>query len=112
VDFATKQLRLPQEEGANAAVAVELFLLDCAGQSIFNKLDMNAAHYDNASFVAVVFDVANRESFQSCGRWLQAVRASRTAASTMPGVLIAAKVSVLLEKVTAAARATVGPHEC
>ncbi|KAG5187654.1 IFT27, ras superfamily GTPase [Tribonema minus] len=86
VDFSVKQIRLPEVN-----CCVELFLFDCAGQGVFNKLDLNAVHWDNASFVCVVFDVCNRESFQSCGRWLQGVRATRPTAAPMPGVLIGSK---------------------
>lgn len=51
-----------------------------------------AAYYESAAFVCVVFDVSNRDSFESCGRWLQGVRAALPAASApLPGVLIANK---------------------
>lgn len=51
-----------------------------------------AAHYENAAFVCLVFDVSNRDTFESCGRWLQGVRAALPSASTpLPGVLIANK---------------------
>lgn len=42
--------------------------------------------------MCLVFDVSNRDSFESCGRWLQGVRAALPAASApLPGVLIANK---------------------
>lgn len=51
-----------------------------------------AAYYENAAFVCVVFDVSSRDSFESCGRWLQGVRAALPDASApLPGVLIANK---------------------
>lgn len=51
-----------------------------------------AAYYENAAFVCLVFDVSSRDSFESCGRWLQGVRAALPAASApLPGVLIANK---------------------
>lgn len=51
-----------------------------------------AAYYENAAFVCLVFDVSNRDSFESCGRWLQGVRAALPSASApLPGVLIANK---------------------
>lgn len=52
-------------------------------------------YYENAAFVCLVFDVSNRDSFESCGRWLQGVRAALPAASApLPGVLIANKVDL------------------
>jgi hypothetical protein len=68
-------------------VVVELYIYDCAGQSIFNQLDLNAKYvscsckfpvfffntnltqYEEASAVLVVYSVANRDTLQSCSRW-------------------------------------------
>ncbi|CAN0139201.1 unnamed protein product [Hapterophycus canaliculatus] len=87
VDFGVKQLKIPETD-----CVVELFLFDCPGQGVFNKLEQGAAHYENAAFVCLVFDVSNRDTFESCGRWLQGVRAALPSASTpLPGVLIANK---------------------
>mmetsp|Transcript_30608 Transcript_30608/g.39252 ORF Transcript_30608/g.39252 Transcript_30608/m.39252 type:complete len:217 (+) Transcript_30608:140-790(+) len=85
VDFNVKQVNIPEDNGA-----VELYLFDCAGQSIFNQREVNAKMYENASFVVVVYDVSNRESFRSCAKWLQGVRATRQS-TQIPGVLIANK---------------------
>lgn len=42
--------------------------------------------------MCVVYDVSNRDSFESCGRWLQGVRAALPSAATpLPGVLVANK---------------------
>lgn len=38
-DFSVKQVPIPDTN-----YVVELFLYDCAGQSIFNQLDMNAKY--------------------------------------------------------------------
>ncbi|CAM9763328.1 unnamed protein product [Pylaiella littoralis] len=87
VDFGVKQVKIPETN-----CVVELFLFDCPGQGVFNKLEQGAAYYENAAFVCLVFDVSNRDSFESCGRWLQGVRAALPAAlAPLPGVLIANK---------------------
>ena len=40
----------------------------------------------------VVYDVSSEQSFASCGKWLERVRAKRTAADTpLPGVLVGNK---------------------
>ncbi|CAM9410934.1 unnamed protein product [Choristocarpus tenellus] len=91
VDFGVKEIKIP-----NTDCMVELYLFDCAGQSMFNKLEQSAAYYDNAAFVCVVFDVSNRDSFESCGKWIQSVRAARPPSSTtpLPGVVLANKVDL------------------
>eukprot|EP00904_Undaria_pinnatifida_P010582 jgi/Undpi1/6654/HiC_scaffold_20.g09133.m1 len=90
VDFGVKQIKVPDTD-----CVVELFLFDCPGQGVFNKLEQGAAYYDNAAFVCVVFDVSNRDSFESCGRWIQGVRAALPDANApLPGVLIANKVDL------------------
>lgn len=87
VDFCVKQVRVP-----NTNALVEMYIVDCAGQSVFNQVEQNNQHYENASYVAVVYDVSNKESFESAGKWLQAVRSSRPPNSRpVPGVLIANK---------------------
>ncbi|CAM9960252.1 unnamed protein product [Ectocarpus sp. 13 AM-2016] len=87
VDFGVKQVKVPETDSV-----VELFLFDCPGQGVFNKLEQGAAYYENAAFVCVVFDVSNRDSFESCGRWLQGVRAALPSTSApLPGVVIANK---------------------
>jgi small GTP-binding protein len=74
---------------------VELYLMDCAGQTVFNQVEQNREHYENASYVVVVYDVASRESFDSAGKWLQAVRQQKGASGTpTPGVLVANKVDL------------------
>jgi len=85
VDFCVKQINIPNSNGA-----VELYLFDCAGQSIFNQRELNTRMWENASFVVVVYDISNRASFQSCAKWLQGVRGTRTS-TPIPGLLIANK---------------------
>ena len=74
-------------------VAVELYLFDCAGQPIFNQLDHMSKHWDNTAQVMVCFDVSSRDSFASCAKWLQGVRATRPA-NPIGGVLLANKIDL------------------
>ena len=86
LDYQNKNLKNSNK------TSVELYLYDCAGQSVFNQRQTNAIYYENASYIALVYDVTSKESFQSCTKWLQAVRASRPSTSVLiPGVLIASK---------------------
>ncbi|GMH66014.1 hypothetical protein TrVE_jg11349 [Triparma verrucosa] len=91
VDFCMKEVKIPE---TNASV--ELFLFDCAGQSIFNQREFSSKHWDGTSFVICVYDVSNRESFQSVQMWLQKVRSVRSGQSggPLPGVLLANKIDL------------------
>lgn len=91
VDFCVKLVKIP-----NTNARVEMYIMDCAGQSIFNQVEQNKEHYENASFVIVVYDIASRESFESVATKLHGVRGSRPTSSSrpVPGVLIANKVDL------------------
>jgi len=56
VDFCVKEVPIPE---TNASV--ELYLFDCAGQSIFNQREMNRKCWENTAFVMVVYDVSSRD---------------------------------------------------
>jgi intraflagellar transport protein 27 len=89
-EFSVKQIPIPDSN-----VIVELYIFDCAGQSIFNQLEMNSKYYENASATMVVYDVSSTESFQSCGKWLrqamQTARSGRTSGPRMVGCIVANK---------------------
>ncbi|KAG1690520.1 hypothetical protein DVH05_028024 [Phytophthora capsici] len=85
VELSTKSIAIPDTN-----VVVELYLFDCAGQSIFNQLDFGTVHYKGASIALVVFDVNNKESFKSCSKWYQDVR-DASPNHNIPGVLLANK---------------------
>ncbi|KAF4321575.1 hypothetical protein BBO99_00004616 [Phytophthora kernoviae] len=85
VELSTKSIAIPDTN-----VVVELYLFDCAGQSIFNQLDFGTVHYKGASIALVVFDVNNKESFKSCNKWYQDVR-DASPNHNIPGVLLANK---------------------
>lgn len=91
VDFAVKEVQIP-----NTNAGVELYLFDCAGQSIFNQRELNAKYWENTAYLMVVYDVSSRESFQSVSKWVQSVRAARSSSSqpALPGVLVANKIDL------------------
>ena len=76
---------------------VELYLFDCAGQSIFHQDTSSDAmsHMDGAASVMLVFDPTSRESFKNCARWLQKVRTHLD--RNIGGVLVANKVDLRSE---------------
>jgi len=85
-EFCVKQVPIPD---TNAVV--ELYVFDCAGQSIFNHVEMNAKYYENASAVMVVYDISSNESLNSCNKWLTSVRALRPMGPPLLGTLVGNK---------------------
>ncbi len=73
---------------------VEFFIYDCAGQSIFNQLDLNNKYYDNAAAIMVTYSIANRESLAACNKWYSAVKGAQRQNQTqgqLIGVLVGNK---------------------
>ncbi len=90
VDFCVKEVQIPDTN-----TAVELYLFDCAGQSIFNQRELNAKYWESTAYVMCVYDVSSRESFSSVQKWLQGVRSVRAGnMGQIPGVLVANKVDL------------------
>jgi transport family protein 27 len=86
-EFNVKQVLIPDTN-----YVVELFLYDCAGQSIFNQLDMSAKYYEDAAVIVCAYSIASKESFQSVNKWYTAMKASLTGANQNPiGVLVGCK---------------------
>ena len=85
-EFCVKQVPIPDTN-----VVVELYIFDCAGQSIFNQVEMNNKYYENASAVMVVYDVTSNESLQSCNKWVTNVRSMRPVGPPLPGVMVGNK---------------------
>lgn len=85
-EFCVKQVAIPDTN-----VLVELFIYDCAGQSIFNQVEMNSKYYENTAAIMVVYDISKRDSLLSCNKWLAAVRAARPVGSQVLGVLVGNK---------------------
>lgn len=71
VEFTVKQVPIPDTN-----TVVELYIHDCAGQSIFNQLEMNAKYFDGAAAALVVYDISSKESLQSCAKWVSALKAA------------------------------------
>mmetsp|Transcript_8884 Transcript_8884/g.8964 ORF Transcript_8884/g.8964 Transcript_8884/m.8964 type:complete len:227 (-) Transcript_8884:1020-1700(-) len=85
-EFSVKSVPFPDKNAV-----VEFYIFDCAGQSIFNQIEMNSKYFDGASAVLVVYDVGSLESLQSCAKWVAATRESRQGASLLEGVLLGNK---------------------
>src|SRR3546814_6074143 len=99
VDLMVKSVMIPDTN-----TMVELFMFYCAGQLIFNQLEMGTQYvrantqrmcrqqslilgmlclwvplvvltqWENASAFMIVFDLGNRESFLAAGKWLQSMQ--------------------------------------
>jgi len=82
-DFGVKAIPFPEKNAV-----VELYIHDCAGQSIFNQVEMNSKYYDNASAMMIVYDIGNMESLQNAVKWIQDARKSRQG---LDGVLVGNK---------------------
>jgi len=105
VDFCVKQVKVPDTD-----VAVELYLFDTAGQSVFNQTDADTAYFENVNFVMAVYDVSNKGSFESINTWLSRAKSRRPPnAPPLPGVLVANKVDLRGEPGDYSARAVVTP---
>ena len=90
VDFCVKEVRIPDTD-----VAVELYLYDTAGQSVFNQSESDTSYFENANFVMAVYDVTNKESFDAVMTWLSKARSRRPpGAPPLPGVLVANKIDL------------------
>jgi len=88
VDFGMKMVNIPETN-----TAVELYLFDTAGQTIFSQIEQGEKYWENCSMVVVVYDVSNRKSFEMCAKWLHNVRATRPG-RLIPGVLLANKMDL------------------
>ena len=60
-----------------------------------SRRQANNVHYENASFLLLVYDVSNQASFDSCGKWLQQVGKGRARGAALPGVLVANKMDLV-----------------
>ena len=67
--------------------------MDCPGQSIFNQREFGSTQYASASLFIIMYDINNRESFKSCGKWLQDA-ASVTSQHHVQGIIIANKIDL------------------
>lgn len=84
-ELTVKSVNIPDTKDS-----VELYVVDTAGQKIFQPL--GDKYWEHAGTVAVVFDVTNVESFEKVSDWCKAVRQS--VGSNLPGVLIGNKIDL------------------
>jgi len=87
VDYFNKQIRIPDTD-----VAVELHFYDMAGSDLF--VDALPPFLDNLNLVFVVFDIANRETFESCAKWLEMARGYNEWKGHLTGVLVGNKLDL------------------
>ena len=85
-EFCVKQVPIP-----NTNTIIELYIFDCAGQSIFNQLEMNTKYYENASAVMVVYDISKPDTLKSCAKWISGVRGTRPSGPQILGLMVGNK---------------------
>jgi GTPase SAR1 family protein len=81
-----KQVPIPDTN-----IVVELFIYDCAGQSIFNQLEMTSKYYENASAVMTVYSIASRDSLLATAKWIAAVKAVQNSGVALIGAFVGNK---------------------
>ena len=69
VDFATKQLKIPMN---SELYNIKLQLWDTAGQEKFRSITQT--YYRNCCAAVVVFDLTNKESFDSIYYWINSIK--------------------------------------
>ena len=65
VDFGTKQIDIPYN---NQHIPIKLQIWDTAGQERFSTI--TKSYYRNTCGVVIVFDLTNKESFNSIPKWI------------------------------------------
>ena len=94
VDLTRKEIRISNDIipdlPTNIDMAVDLFLMECPGQRMFNQRDWNMkVCRKNCNAIVCVFDISSKKSFHSCAKLIRAFQSeSQTASSTSPNDLI------------------------
>uniref|UniRef100_A0A8C5K7S0 Intraflagellar transport protein 27 homolog n=1 Tax=Jaculus jaculus TaxID=51337 RepID=A0A8C5K7S0_JACJA len=83
VDLVVKTVLIPCTNDS-----VELFIFDSAGKEMFSE--MLDKLWENPNVFCLVYDVTNEQSFNSCSKWLEKVRAQAPGVF-VPGVLVGTK---------------------
>ncbi|XP_063060978.1 intraflagellar transport protein 27 homolog [Engraulis encrasicolus] len=83
VEVLTKCVTIP-----DTSDSVELYIFDSPGREIFAEACEKM--WGQPSVLCVVFDISSEASFNSCGRWLERVRA-QCQGQQVPGVLVGNK---------------------
>lgn len=83
-DFVVKEIPLDEE------TSVELSLLDVAGNKVYDS--MVQTYLDKVSAFILLYDVANKTTFETCKRWVTKARASK---KDMMGFILANKMDLV-----------------
>lgn len=83
VDLLVKSVNIPE-----TSHSVELYIFDSAGRETF--VETCEKMWGQPSVVCVVFEISSLDSFKSCSRWLERVRAHSNGLQ-LPGVLVGNK---------------------
>ncbi|CAL5978584.1 Rab1a [Hexamita inflata] len=94
VDYRIKTLKVPHE---GSTVSVKLQCWDTAGQEKFDNIVQS--YYRGSHGIMLVFDVTNRESFDSLQKWL--TKAETCAGNEVVKLLIGAKTDLEGRQVSA-----------
>ena len=88
VEFVVKTVKIPDVED----MSVELILFDTSGHAIYK--DLRPTYWAGSNLVMLVYDVAQRSTFEALPAWLDEVKKQlprKAGKEPMIGVLVAAK---------------------
>eukprot|EP00929_Paragymnodinium_shiwhaense_P088822 TRINITY_DN4912_c0_g1_i1.p1 TRINITY_DN4912_c0_g1~~TRINITY_DN4912_c0_g1_i1.p1 ORF type:complete len:247 (-),score=48.58 TRINITY_DN4912_c0_g1_i1:192-863(-) len=85
-DLMVKKYSIPDSN-----TVVEMYIVDCGGFPVCQ--DLLRPHWESASYVMLVYDVSNPESFDNLPSWYDQVKESRSD-SALLGAVIAAKMDL------------------
>jgi transport family protein 27 len=88
VDISVKTISLQDSKDI-----MEFYLYDSAGKEIYSNFVQT--FWTHPGTVIVIYDVTDEQSFDSCAKWLERVKAQKAAVELkLPGVLIANKIDL------------------
>eukprot|EP00003_Mantamonas_plastica_P028768 TRINITY_DN666_c0_g1_i3.p1 TRINITY_DN666_c0_g1~~TRINITY_DN666_c0_g1_i3.p1 ORF type:complete len:197 (+),score=55.23 TRINITY_DN666_c0_g1_i3:902-1492(+) len=78
MDLSIKSVKIntddqEDQEGNTKDATVELYLHDIAGQDIYRE--MISKFWENADMFVIMYDVTNKDSFESCETWIKMLKA-------------------------------------
>lgn len=85
-DLSVKKYAIPETN-----TVVEMYIVDCGGFPVCQ--DLLRPHWESASYVMLVYDVSNPDSFSNLSSWYEQVKESRVD-SALLGAVIAAKMDL------------------
>ncbi|XP_030815920.1 intraflagellar transport protein 27 homolog [Camarhynchus parvulus] len=83
IELLVKAVSVPETSDS-----VEFFIFDSAGKDLFSE--MLEKLWEQPNVVCLVYDVTNEQSFNSCNKWLEKLRA-QAVGMHIPGVLVGNK---------------------